>query len=285
MRKIDYLELGGTLYIPANHKNLKPILLNNKYPFLTSVVVCFEDSIKKSDVSEAMKNFQNILNVYNPFKLKVFVRGRDFNNLKEILKFRNIEKIDGFVLPKINLKNVDNYFALFKNNFYLMPTIEEILEDKELKKLSKKFKTQNILSVRVGIEDILGSFGIVRKCEKTYFENLIMDSFLSKIFFYFKKEFNVSAPVFPCFENEKMLKKELKIETELQIFNKTIIHPNQAKIINQFYKVSQKEFEIASLMMKQKDAIFEVDKRMYEYATHKNWAKNILKRQKIYGLL
>ena len=31
------------------------------------------------------------------------------------------------------------------------------------------------------------------------------------------------------------------------------------------------------------DIIFEVDKRMYEYATHKNWAETILKREKFYG--
>ncbi len=283
MRKIDYFELGGTLYIPAIHKNLEAILLNHKYPFLTSVVICFEDSIKTSDVAKAMQIFQNILNNYKPFHLKVFVRGRNFENLKDILKLNYIEKIDGFVLPKINLNNIDDYFSLFKNDFYLMPTIEEILEEQELKKLSEKFKTQKILSIRIGIEDILGSFGIVRKCEKTYFDNLIMSNFISKIFFYFKKDFNISAPVFPCFENETMLKKELETETELQIFNKTIIHPNQAKVINQFYKVSQQEFEIASLMLEKKEVIFEVDKRMYEYATHKNWAETILKRGKFYG--
>ncbi|MDQ7085457.1 MAG: hypothetical protein Q9M36_11255 [Sulfurovum sp.] len=33
MRKIDYFELGATLYIPILQKNLEAILTAEKYPF------------------------------------------------------------------------------------------------------------------------------------------------------------------------------------------------------------------------------------------------------------
>ena len=283
MRDIDYLELGGTLYVPAVHKNLKAILLDSKYDFLTSVVICFEDSIRDNDLQKAMQHFKNILQSYVPKKLKVFIRPRNIQNLKIIMSLKNIDNIDGFVLPKIDLQNIKNYFNFFKNDFYLMPTIEKILDYNELKELSKIFKEQNILSIRIGIEDILGDFGIVRESSKPYFDNLIMNNFIYILFDNFKKDFNVSAPVFPYFENKEILKQELKIEVELQIFNKTIIHPNQSKIINKFYKVSKQDLDIAKLLLEDKKAIFEVDKRMYEYATHKKWAVNLIKRAKIYG--
>ena len=283
MRKIDYLELGGTLYIPAIHKNLEPILKGEKFPFLTSAVICLEDSIKEEELKTGVERVTEVLNDYTPSRLKLFIRPRNIENLKTLLNLKDISKIDGFVLPKIDLNNLDSYCSIIPKEFYIMPTIESILSDNILKKIYNRLLNYNILSIRVGIEDILGSFGIVRKCGKSYFENMIMSNYLYKIITTFKPKFQISAPVYPCFEDSEMLKKEVELEKELQIFNKTIIHPNQAKILNQLYKVEDKKFQIATKMIDDKKAIFEVDKRMYEYATHHKWAQNILKRGNFYG--
>jgi len=282
MRKIEYFELGGTLYIPIIHKNLLNIVNREKYSFLKSIVICLEDAILDEEVKKGIEILKYLQ--FQKSDLKVFIRPRNEKMLSNILTFKNIELFDGFVLPKIDDKNIDNYIHILKDSkFYVMPTIENILNDNILFLLKEKFKMLNILTIRIGIEDILGSFSIIRK-DEIYFNNFLIMGFIYKIFSIFKDKYYVSAPVCPFIKNDNILINEVEKEKNFNILNKTIIHPNQAIILNEEYKVTKKEKEIALKLLKKKEAIFREDDRMYEFATHKNWAKIILKREKFYGV-
>jgi len=90
MRKIDYYQLGATLYIPVMHKNLELILTKEKYPYLKSVVICLEDSTALSDMPSGMKRLKSIIDNFQINDLKVFIRPRNIENLKEILNFKDI---------------------------------------------------------------------------------------------------------------------------------------------------------------------------------------------------
>ena len=55
-------------------------------------------------------------------------------------------------------------------------------------------------------------------------------------------------------------------------------------MIENSYKVTKDEYTIANKLLKEEEAIFSYNSRMYEKATHSNWAKSIILRYKIYGV-
>ena len=66
MRKIDYFELGGTLYIPATHKNLEAILLNHKYPFYVVSNTATPYATHGRASSEAEASLPSLHDIANP---------------------------------------------------------------------------------------------------------------------------------------------------------------------------------------------------------------------------
>ena len=64
-----------------------------------------------------------------------------------------------------------------------------------------------------------------------------------------------------------------------------IIHPNQIEPINEAYKVSRQEYEMAKKMLDtDTQAIIVQDGQMGEKFAHSSWAKIILTRYHFYGL-
>ncbi|MFK5976869.1 MAG: HpcH/HpaI aldolase/citrate lyase family protein [Sulfurovum sp.] len=291
MRKIDYYELGATLYIPIMNKNLELILKQEKYPYLKSVVICLEDSTALCDMLKGMKILENILENLKISNLKVFVRPRDINNLKDILSFPNIDLVDGFVLPKFDTSNIASYLSIFieKNDFYIMPILEtkDVFSSLKLNDILKELEPfrEKVLVVRIGGEDILSLLGMMRDCEKSIYEIMPLYIILSTIINIFKPNgFNVSSAVYACFEDYKTLHRELYSDKEHQLFNKTCIHPKQVEIIQHSYRVSIEDYEISNRLLNENEAIFSQNGRMYEKSTHSNWAKSIINRYKNYGI-
>ncbi|MDQ7046944.1 MAG: HpcH/HpaI aldolase/citrate lyase family protein [Sulfurovum sp.] len=291
MRKIDYFELGATLYIPIMHKNLKLILKRKKYTFLKSVVICLEDSTAECDMPKGMEKLEKIVAGLQICELKIFIRPRNIENLKTLLKLKNIDAIDGFALAKFDTSNIAEYLSIFikQNHFYLMPILEtkDVFSTLKLTHIMQELEPfkKRILVVRTGGEDILSMLGMIRSCEKTIYEVLPLYLILSSIINLFKANaFNVSSPVFSCFQANNTLKQELESDMEHQIFNKTSIHPKQVEIIQESYKVTLDEKFIASKLLNEGLAIFPHNNRMYEKSTHSNWARSIMKRYKNYGI-
>jgi len=291
MRKIDYYELGATLYIPIIHKNLELILTREKYSYLKSIVICLEDSTALSDMPSGMKRLKSIVKNFEINDLKVFIRPRNINNLKEILNFKHIERIDGFALAKFDANNIAEYLSIFiqQNHFYIMPILEtrDVFNNLKLQDIFKEltpFKEQ-ILVIRIGGEDILSMLGMMRDCSKSIYEIMPLYLIISTIINIFKSNgFNISSPVNACFENKDTILRELEGDIGHQLFNKTSIHPEQVYIIQESYRVSIDDYKIALRLIEDDRAIFSENGRMYEKTTHSSWAKSIINRYKNYGV-
>jgi citrate lyase beta subunit len=293
IRNINYYELGATLYIPVIHKDLNKIIFENKYPSLKSIVICLEDSISDNQVNDGLKNIEYILNNMEINKnLKIFIRPRNLQMLKDLLNYNNIYKIDGFSIPKFDTNNAVEYLDLFRkyNDFYFMPILETIdvfnqIKLEEISQLLKPF-SDRVLTVRIGSEDILNLLKIRRNSNNMIYDILPFHMITAKIMQVFiPLGFNISGPVFNNFNNHEILHKEILKENEYGIFNKTIIHPIHIDEIQNKYKPYISEVEIAKRLLNGKEAIFSVDNAMYEYKTHKNWAENIILRMEEYGTI
>ena len=289
-RAINYVQLGGTLFVPASHKNLQPILLKEKYPQLRSLVIDFEDGLDPSEIQNSYENVRSILKLCNEKSPFVFIRPKDQDHLKEILKMEDIDNIDGFVLPKFSLTNKEKYFDLFeKKDFYIMPSIEgsELFDYESLKELKNFLLThkEKILLVRFGLEDMLRQLSLRRVCEDSIFDLAVGNVVVGNFIAVFKSAgFAISGGVYPCFKDLNGFRADLLRDLKEGLFSKTIIHPDQIKIVDEMYKVDQQEYEEAVKILESKKVIFNQNGKMAEKHTMSNYAEFVLSRTKFYGL-
>lgn len=292
MREIDYYELGATLYLSVLHDNLPLILKREKYPRLRSLVICLEDALAQKDFPEGMIRLQQLIFAFEPTSLKVFIRPRDISNFIKILQMTGIEKVDGFALAKFDTDSMTPYLTtcIEHHNFYFMPILEtkDVFSSQKLNKILielEPFKDR-VLTVRIGIEDILSHLTMLRLCHQTIYDIMPIYIILSTIYNLFKSNgYALSSPVFGCFENLVVFQRELIEDTNHQIFNKTIVHPNQIDVAHQSYRIDQDSYNVAKRLLESDEAIFGHRGRMYEKSTHTPWAQTVIKRQKYYGMI
>ena len=291
MNKITYIELGATLFVPAIHKDLETVVCDNKYPELKSVLIDTEDGINSESLDTAFKAIEKLLKMYEKKKLAVFIRPRDVEALKQILKLKNIDKIDGFILPKFSLENAQGYFDLLKNDdFLIMPSIEgkELFNQNSLYELRDILlnNADNILLLRFGLEDMLRQLKMKRNCEDSIFDfsatSYVLGSFIST----FKSAgFAISGGVYPCFKDDEGFVKDVKRDLKEGLICKTIIHPRQIKFTNELYRVSKEELREAIEILDKDEAVFNLNDKMAEVVTMKPYAQEIVLRSKIYGVV
>ncbi len=291
MNKINYIELGATLFIPATHKDLESVVCANKYPQLKSVLIDTEDGISNEKLDIAFKAIEKLLKTYEKKKLAVFIRPRDVEALGKILKLENIDKIDGFVLPKFSLSNAENYFDMLKNyDFLVMPSIEgeELFNQNSLYELRDILlkNAENILLLRFGLEDMLRQLKMKRSCEDSIFDfsatSYVLGSFIST----FKSAgFAVSGGVYPCFKDDDGFIKDVKRDLKEGLICKTIIHPRQIKLTNELYRVTKEELREALEIIDRDEAVFNQNDKMAEVITMKPQAKEIILRSQVYGVV
>jgi citrate lyase beta subunit len=289
-RSLKYYDISISLYVPSINQNLVEIINLEKFPNLKSVIICLEDSILDSQVKDGEKNLQNMLNNLSDKKIAIFVRARNFEHFKKVLDFPNIEKIDGFVIPKFDLDNIEKYLPFFKNDFYFMPVIEG-KESFDIVKLNKIRDillgyVDSIISIRIGSEDIGNILNIKRECGSIIYDIPIFSTVITNIISAFKPyNFNVTAPVFSCYKDIELFEKELKIDIQNGLIGKTLIHPSQIEIMTNMYKVSKKQLDEAKQSLAiTNSAVLGLNGNMIETITHKNWAEEIIIRSKIYGI-
>ena len=290
MKKIDSIELGGTLFIPATHKDLLQVVSGEKYPHLKSVLVDSEDSICDSELSQAIESIKKMLKTLQKSAVLVFLRPRNIEILQLFLTFDGIEKIDAFILPKFSLSNADSYLNILEDSQHLiMPSIEgsELFEQSKLIDLKIKLLPyqHKILLIRFGLEDMLRQLKMKRKCEDSIFDFSVTNSVLGNFIAIFKSaDFEISGGVYPCFKDADGFIKDVQRDLKEGLFSKTIIHPNQIEIINELYKVTQDEFEKALELIESKTALFNQNDIMAEKTTMTPSSKTIVKRAEVYGL-
>ena len=289
MKKVDYIELGGTLFVPATHKDLLGIAEGKKYPALKSILIDTEDGISQSVLPDAMQNIKKLLQEVTTGETLLFLRPRNVVILKELLELVGIEKVDGFILPKFSLLNAKEYLEVVGKGYFIMPSIEgeELFNQHklfELREILLSHKEQ-IVSIRFGLEDMLRQLGMRRDCDESIFDfsasSVVVGNFIAT----FKSVgFNVSGGVYPCFKDTEGFKKDVLRDLKEGLFSKTIIHPNQIEMLNELYKVSKEELSEAQEITKSSEAIFKQNSKMAEVATMRPHSEKIIKRAEVYGV-
>jgi len=291
MRKtIHALELGGTLFVPASHKDLEGVLSGKKYPELRSVVIDFEDGLANVERQEAFKRVSTLLENLQEIKLLRFIRPQNSEMLEELLEQKNIEKIDGFILPKFGLANAEHYLSLFPLSsslftHYFMPSIEgeelfDIQKLQQLREILLPYQKQ-IICIRFGAQDMLSQLGL--KQEGSIYQMLAPAQVIANLIATFKSQgFEISAPVYPNFSDAAGFEKEISYELQNGFISKTIIHPNQIQAMNALYKVSEEELKIAQKILEKEDGVVNLDGVMGERKTERRWAIYTMKRSITY---
>lgn len=293
MRNFDYLKLGASLYVPATHRDILAIANNHKFAHLRSVIFCLEDSVLERDVPLALANVGTMLRelVPTPGKLR-FIRVRNLQILDECLKLESIEKIDGFVLPKTTLQSFCEYFGRLQHTkFLVMPTLEtkEALDQAEMAKLRDFILENNyahrVLALRVGGNDLLNLFDMRRSTTRTMYDSP-MRYIIGQLVACFRPHgFNLTSPVCELLYDRDILNEEVSLDLEAGLFGKTAVHPDQISLIEAHYKVDACQVEEArAILAPEAPAVFRMNGRMCEPATHRNWAEAILARAAIYGI-
>ena len=289
-RAIHYTQLGGTLFVPASHKNIQPIIIKEKYPQLRSFVIDFEDGLDADELQNSFRKIEKAIKLCDETSPFIFIRPKNVNHLKEILTMQNIDKIDGFILPKFSLTNAQSYLDILKDkNFYIMPSIEgnELFDYDKLKELQKLLLThkEKILLVRFGLEDMLRQLALKRGCEDSVFDLAVGNVVLGNFIAVFKSVgFTISGGVYPCFKDIEGFKIDVLRDLKEGLFSKTIIYPNQIELVDELYKVDAQEYQEAQELLSSKNVVFNQNEKMAEKHTMAEYAKIILSRAKIYGI-
>jgi len=295
LTNIKYIKLGASLYVPSNRNDLSAIANRIKYQHLRSVIFCTEDSIKDHEISKSLENISNMLiNINTDENILRYIRVRNSDILEQCLTFDAIDKIDGFVLPKVTRNNINEYYSKFSetDNFDVMLTLEtpDVFNSQEMVLfrdllLEDKFY-RRILSIRIGGNDLLNHLHIRRAVTHTVYSTPLraVISMLASTFKPFG--FNLTGPVFEGINDAITLNHEVVKDLQHGLFGKSAIHPDHVPIIENHYQVLRQDLEMAEAILDNgKPAVFSMHGYMCEPATHTNWARQIIERSRCYGIL
>jgi citrate lyase beta subunit len=296
MKKTQF-DLGASLYVPATLEPDTLVAVGNgvKYPFLRSLIYCTEDAVRPGEVPAAMHNLKKTLPRLNPNERPMrFIRVRNPHVLGSCLATAGIENIDGFVLPKLTANNLTDYLNHLgdRSPFLLMPTLEteEVFDYREMNMLRRMLEKDprvkdRILCLRIGGNDLLNCLGAGRGENRTIYATAVGNLISRLAGEFIPHGFGLTAPVFESMESPLVLSEEVELDLLHGLFGKTAIHPGQIATIEAGYKVTGREFERANkILAPDAPAVFRMDGRMCEPATHSRWAHNVIKRATIYGI-
>jgi len=308
-------KVGGLLYTPALNTKIADKIIQKKYDCLTSIAFCLEDSIKDEALPMAEIELCNTLS-----KLKnsnsdlplLFVRVRTPEHMKKIHNMIQEQEdiITGYILPKFDLTNCDEYSALIteyneglENKLYIMPILESSMVADiggrvpalyELKEKLLHIKDL-VLNIRVGGNDFSNMYGLRRNINQNIYEIGVIRDILVNIINVFGTDFVVSGPVWEYFgsdvdeEWKHGLIRELELDKLNGFIGKTAIHPSQIPVIYDSLKVSKADYEDAIKILGWDLDEYGVGKssngsRMNEVKCHLRWADRIYKLGQVYGI-
>ena len=312
-----YYSVGALLYCPANNYKIVNSLVNEKFGNNFSLALCLEDTISDDCVSEA----ENILitsltslykeKLYKTFFLpKIFVRVRTASQMVKLVSRLGTvsEMITGFIFPKFSLENADEYICTItqinsvrKKPFCFMP----IFEHSSIIHLGNRFsilyalkeKLDNVgeivLNIRVGGNDLCHIFGFRRSAKESIHQIKPISSIFSDIVTVYGADYVVSAPVWEYYNGENWengLKQEIVQDRLCGFIGKTVIHPKQIAVVNNGYKVSQKDLDDALSILKwnkHSNSLVSgsvAKERMNEFKTHSNWAFTTVMLSRVFGV-
>ena len=227
----DFLQysLGATLYMPAT-KNIIPKIINKQMTHITSMVMCFEDSIKVEELGKAEENVIQHLEKLSELIDKGTLQHKDipliFLRVRNIVQFRAFSDklnsklyniLSGFVFPKFHSYNANEYLNFleslntkFNVKLYAMPIFEgdriAYIEtrNKELISLKEIIDSYKdiILNLRVGGTDFSALFSVRRGINYSVYDIVTVRDCLADILNIFGRkddEYTISGPVWEYF--------------------------------------------------------------------------------------
>jgi len=285
--------LGAPLYMPSNRLDILDCANGEKFTILRSMIFCTEDAVSHTELDSCIRHLGLCLQGFkdSPKRLR-FIRARNPDTLARLLDLPDIEKIDGFVLPKFNIKEFHPYFDQLQGTaFKVMPTLEtqDVFDQQAMIELRQALLQddifQRILMLRIGGNDLMNLLGIRRPRSFTLYETPI-GNVISQLVTIFKPHgFSLSAPVFEYLDDTLTLQKEIQLDLAHGLTGKTAIHPIQISAIESCYTVDSEDYEMALRIVDQSaPAVFKMHNAMCEVATHQEWAKDIINRFVCYGI-
>lgn len=325
--------VGSLLYTPATNKKIANKILNKEIPHLKSIALCLEDAIGSGQVAEAEKQVKETLSVLDGNRNflegdlpLIFIRVREPQQMWRLYRKCGslLELITGFLIPKFNKDNMQDYIENFHkvkekmetplyilpiiestNAIYIQKRIDNLLQIREGLDLIK----DEVLNVRVGGADFSNIFGIRRKMSDTIWDVRVVSNCLADIINMFSKDYVVSGAVWEYFDSGKLnygydistgvqiqlvdyawkigLKKELYLDRLNGMIGKTCIHPKQLEWVQKSLIVNREDYEDATQIVNASVSEYGVlngHGKMNELRTHINWAKKIIKLASIYGV-
>jgi citrate lyase beta subunit len=284
--------LGASLYVPANHKDLTRIANGDKLPQARSLIFCLEDAIAERELSWSLFNLSVVLaNLRVDVAAERFVRVRNPEVMARVLAMPGVEKLTGFVLPKVTRHNFDSYFRLVRDTSHvLMPTLEtaEVFSDSEMQQLRAVFDApgvrQRILALRIGGNDLLALLGLRRPRSMTIYRTPLGPVIARLVTTFRPWGFALTAPVFEYLDLPELLDQEVLEDLAYGMVGKTAIHPTQIGPIEQHYQVRPQDLAVARAILDEASpAVFRMDDAMCEVATHRAWAEGLVEQSHRFG--
>lgn len=297
MKTISPWALGATLYMPATRPDLLDVVFGKKLAGLRSMVICLEDAVAFSDVEVGLLNLARLLKSIESLGGRddshplLFVRPRDANMASILSQWPLIGLIDGFVVPKISMENIQSWRSACSNSeLFLMPTLEtpEVFNPSAMSDLGHALRDafhSRIIALRIGGNDLMGCLGLRRSNSVSFYQTPMGYVIPMLAGVLGSQGFYLTAPVFERIDSHDMLTEELRLDVANGLVGKTAIHPVQINVIHNELKVDATDLQSAEKILESSSpAVFKMNGAMCEPATHAKWAQSILERAKWHGV-
>jgi citrate lyase beta subunit len=284
--------LGATLYMPIVHHRV-PAYLRGELEFpSSSVVLCLEDALAEDDVARGIATLKTLLkNCDVTSDARVFVRPRNLEMGLRLAEFAGIEKIEGFVAPKIVPETAAAWMDLAEAaDLRIMPTVEssQFFDPGRIIALREALDDHDrhrIAAIRLGGNDLLAAMALRRQAGITSWEGPLGWVLSMASSMLISAGYPVAAPVFDIIEDIETLKRETAQDVAAGFISKTAIHPAQVVHILDAFRVSDAEIAQARAILDDRaSAVFQIGGVMCEPSTHRAWAQRILARSELSGV-
>lgn len=311
-----YYSVGALLYCPANRTSIANSIISGQFSRPFSLALCLEDTIPDASVKEAEQILVSSLTKirtaqeYKDFYLpKIFIRVRTPKQIRRLVTTlrENISILTGFILPKFHPGNASDYIheIILANEYsgkklYMMPIYESaaMVDLRTRAELLYSLKDsldkvgELVLNIRVGGNDLCHLFGFRRHAGESIHKITPVSHIFSDIITVYGMDYVISGPVFEYYAGnnwEQGFLRELSDDRLCGFTGKTVIHPNQIPLVNQAYRVSQKDYADALSILEWNLPSSGVSanssrERMNEYKTHGNWAIRTKFLAEVYGI-
>ncbi|MDO4634131.1 MAG: HpcH/HpaI aldolase/citrate lyase family protein [Eubacteriales bacterium] len=313
-----YYSVGALLYCPANKNSIADSVISERFGKKYSLALCLEDTINDAFVAEAEQDLIASLNkIYESYQTKEFYLPKIFIRVRrpeQICRLamalgQGIRAVAGFILPKFSLENAKAYISemirvneKIDQKLYMMP----IYESESIIDLRYRADTlyqlkdhlaaaeELVLNIRVGGNDLCNNFGFRRESTESIHRIRPIADLFSDIVTVYGRDYVISGPVWEYYAGEnwdKGLADEIHDDRLCGFVGKTAIHPNQIPVINRGYQISEENYRDAKAVLgwNQQNAEFvsgsHAKKRMNEYKTHQNWARQTIWLAEAFGTI